>query len=110
MGLIAGVFGWLSWTVWKETDIGGKIIMASTVLPMLLLMVVRAMFGVDEINVYGRRTRVRLRFLFRKSYGRRLMNEITTAVRRRQEAMARREVSTGPGPGPEVSTESLPAL
>lgn len=108
MGLIAGLFGWLSWLIWKEVDMAGKIIGAATVLPLLLVMIVRALFGVDEINVYGRRTRARLRFLFRKSHGRKLMGEITSAVQRRQEAMARRapEASTGP----DVSTESLPVM
>jgi hypothetical protein len=91
-GLIAGVFGWLSWLVWKEEAIVGWGTAALSVLPLLIIMAIRASFGIDEINVYGRRTRARLRFLFRKARARALLGEITEAVRnthaRRQEPVA----------------------
>ena len=108
MGIVAGLFGWVSWLLYKEAALMGEIAAATTVLPLVLVMIMRALLGVDEINVYGRRTRARLRFLFRKSYGRKLLGEITSAVRRRQEAIAPRAPEAPPGP--EISTESLPVM
>ena len=111
MALFAGLLGWMSWLLYKEAPPMGEVAAATTVLPLVLLMILRALLGVDEINVYGRRTRARLRFLFRKSYGRKLLGEITSAVRRRQEAIARRAPEEPPEPpGPEISTESLPVM
>lgn len=104
MGGIAATFGWISWLIFQQEALIGKVVGASTVVPFLLIMVNRAVFGIDEINVYGRRSRARLRFLLRKSYARKLLGEITTAVQHRQTVVPQQQQE------PQVNTESLPVM
>ena len=85
-----------------RTEAGiGWIFFACTGGPLLLVFILRLVIGIDEVNVYSRRSQARLRFFFRKARARALMGEITATVRRRQEAPK--------PPDATVSTESLPA-
>lgn len=89
-GAMALTFILISMMVALSDTTAGLIIGGMTAVPFILLFLLRAIFGVDEVNVYSRRSRARLRFWFRKSRAQELFEEISSAVRRRQDAMARR--------------------
>lgn len=92
-GGLALTFIFVSMMVALSDTTAGLIVGAITALPFILLFLLRAIFGVDEVNVYSRRSRARLRFWFRKGRAQELFEEIARSVRRRQDAMARRSAA-----------------
>jgi hypothetical protein len=110
-GLIALLFGASSLAMGKTDAVVGFAFLLLTAVPVFVAFVARMALGVDEINVYSRRSQARLRFWFRKARARELMNEITAAVRRRQDAVTRATVAgvqrppePAPPPEPEPGT------
>ncbi|HVS29850.1 MAG TPA: hypothetical protein VMS98_00205 [Thermoanaerobaculia bacterium] len=88
-GVLAFLFATLSWAVGRNQALAGWIFFAMSGGPIVLLFLLRLVLGVDEINVYSRRSSARMRFWFRKGRGRQLFDEISRTVRRRQNAMLR---------------------
>ena len=86
IGILAVLCAWMSWAIWTTEATAGWLVAAFTVLPLLIIAALRLILGVDELNVYGRRTRARMRFVFRKRRARELMDEIVATVRARQSA------------------------
>ncbi len=86
-GALAIFFAAVSIAVGLNEQSVGWIMAAITVLPVLLAFALRLALGVDEINVYSRRSQASLRFMFRKSHARALLREIIGSVRRRQHAV-----------------------
>ncbi len=89
VGLIALPFGWMSWGFGRTDALIGLISFAITTAPLVIILLLRATLGVDEINIYSRRSQARMRFFLRKRRAHALLIEITSEVRRRQEAIAR---------------------
>jgi hypothetical protein len=71
-----------------ETSVGSWVFTFFSA-PFLVLVLLRLVLAVDEINVYGRRTSAKLRFWFRKRRARALFDELTATVQRRHDAIAR---------------------
>ena len=76
----------------------GLIFFAVLGVPFLVAIVSRLIFGVDEINVYGRRTRATMRFHWRKQRARTLFHEIANGVRRQQRVAAPPAEARPPSP------------
>ncbi len=108
-GALIVLFGALSIGVGLNEPEAGLVFAGISVLPLLLLFALRLAFGVDEINVYSRRSKASLRFMFRKAHARTLMREITAAVRRRQQAVARTIAPPAPPAPPPPSEITQPA-
>jgi hypothetical protein len=88
-GVLTVLFAALSYAVGTNEAVAGWIVFAMSGGPILLFFMLRLVLGVDEINVYSRRSSARMRFWFRKGYARQLFEEISRTVRRRQDAMLR---------------------
>ena len=88
-GVLAILFAALSYAIGTNEPAGGWIFFSMSAGPILLLFLLRLFLGVDEINVYSRRSSARMRFWFRKGRARQLFDEISRTVRRRQDAMLR---------------------
>jgi hypothetical protein len=86
-GLALG-FGALAVWAAQAEPVAGWTVAAITVPLPLLAFLLRMIFGMDEVNVYSKRTQAALRFLVRKRRARALMNEIGAAVRARQRPFA----------------------
>ena len=65
-----------------------SIVFAFMSLPFLVPLVFRLIFQVDIITVFGRRSRARLRFDFRKARARALFRELAGRIRTRQAEVA----------------------
>jgi hypothetical protein len=85
-GLIAAGFGVLSFLIIKDEAIAGWTVAGITFLPAFLIFATRLIFGIDEVNVYSRRSQANMRFVFRKGRARELMNEIAEVIRQRQQS------------------------
>ena len=79
-------------------------------LPFLIAFLLRAIFGVDVVTVFGRRSKAAIRFRFRKKRARTVYGQICAAVRaaqrRREEEFAAEEVAAQPA----VSAEEQPPM
>jgi hypothetical protein len=83
--------------------------------PFLMAFLVRLIFRVDVITVFGRRTKARMRYGFRKGRAREVFGEIVRAVRRAQEEASRQAAAQAPpaedvplAPPPPASPEPPP--
>ena len=83
-GVMTALCALMAWAIGSSQAMAGWIIAGTTVLPLLLAIILHIVFGTDEINVYGRRSRARIRFGFRKGRARKIMDDIVTTVRERQ--------------------------
>jgi hypothetical protein len=81
---LAGLLAWLSYAIGKGGSPSAGWITA-----------LRLIFGVDQIDVYSRRSHARLRFAFRKARAREVWDQIIAAVRASQENPAS-DVSRAP--------------
>jgi hypothetical protein len=70
----------------KETS--ALIAFAIIAAPFLIAAIVRWMFGVDVVTVFGKRSRARMRFTFRKAYARQIYAEISVKAREAQRRLA----------------------
>lgn len=86
----------------------GLITFAILGIPFLVAIVIRLIAGVDEINVYGRRTRATMRFHFRKERARTMFHEIANAVRRQQRVAPAAAPAPGVMPPPIVPPPFAP--
>ena len=86
VGVVAVLCVIMAWGIWLNSKMAGLLVAGTTALPLFIVIALRAALGVDEVNVYGRRTRARMRFAFRKGRAREVMDEIIAAVRARQSA------------------------
>ena len=94
-GVAAALFGVAAVATAMNERTVGLVLGAVTAGPMLLAFLLRLFFGVNEIDVYSRRSRATLRFMAQENRARRVMKEIADAVRERQQPagakMAERE-------------------
>ena len=74
-------------------------------LPFLIAFVLRAVFGVDVVTVFGRRSKAAIRFRTRKRRAREVYGQICAAVRSAQRAIIPAE---SPAPPPPDSAFPLP--
>lgn len=66
--------------------------------PFVIILMVHLIMKWDEINVYGRRSRATLRFGLRKSFARKLFEELVADVRATQARTAQRQAPPVPEP------------
>jgi hypothetical protein len=87
-------------------------------LPFAVASIVRMIFGVDIVTIFGRRSRARIRYPFRKTKARQVYGQICARVRQVQAQLARQlrdqEAAAPPPPNlpeppaPEVEPEPWP--
>ena len=93
---LAGLLAWLSYAIGKGGSSSAGWITAGVLCgPLILAIALRLIFGVDQIDVYSRRSHARLRFAFRKARAREVWDQIIAAVRASQENPAS-DVSRAP--------------
>ena len=73
-------------------------IFVSLALLFLIPVVIRALRKIDIITVFGKRTKITMRFSFRKERARQLYNEITASVRTTQQRLAAEIAAQEPPP------------
>ena len=73
--------------------------------PFMIAFLVRAIFGIDVVTVFGRRSKATLRFRFRKQRAREVYGQICASVRAAQRAIIPEE---SPAPPPPDSLPPLP--
>jgi hypothetical protein len=79
-------------------------------LPALIAFLLRLMFRLDVITVFGKRTKASIRFRLRKQRARSVYTQITTAVRMAQERMRRELAREETRVEPEVPVEEITDL
>ena len=84
MGSFLAVSTLVAVLVGVQEPLAGWIMFGIMGAPFLLAILLRITFGMDEINVYGRRSQATMRFMFRKARARRLFDDLATATRLRQ--------------------------
>lgn len=77
-------------------------------LPFVLAFLTRAIFGVDVITIFGRRSKARLRYLFFKSQAREMYDHICDTVRFEHARIAEKIAESQPPPRIERTTEEAP--
>jgi hypothetical protein len=108
-GLMAVLFAAMAYAIGRgSTAVVGWWILAVTAGPFLLLFLIRFFLGVDEVNVYSRRSSARLRFWFRKQRALELFKDISNAVRTRQNALTRR--ATAAAAAASAAEDAPPAI
>lgn len=75
----------------------GLVILGLSVLPFILAFLLRLVFGLDVITVYGRRTKAEIHFWFRKARARQVFQEVSRLARERQDRIRAR---SRPAPAP----------
>jgi hypothetical protein len=78
-------FGFVTLVVAAQDGASGGVTALLSVLPLLVLLVLRLVLKVDVITVFGPRTKVELHFWFRKARARQAYQQITRLVRERQQ-------------------------
>jgi hypothetical protein len=80
-------------------------------LPFAAALVLRLVYKVDVVTVYGRRTKAELQFWFRKARARQVHQQITRLVRERQQKLrAARPAPPRPAAAPTVPPEMMPPV
>lgn len=72
----------------SSQEVGVTIFMVGLSFPFLLAVLLRLIFRVDVITVYGRRTKARMKFFFRKALARRIFLNLANETQGRQEKTA----------------------
>jgi hypothetical protein len=67
----------------------GALIVAAFGLPFAAASIVRMLFGVDIVTIFGRRSRARIRYAFSKKKARQVYGQICARVRQAQAQVAR---------------------
>ena len=75
--------------------------------PFWLAFLLRLVFRVDIVTVFGRRTRAEMRFSFRKGRARRVFDSVCRSARRRQEETAA-EAEAAPSDVPREMSPEIP--
>ena len=106
---LSGVFslGFLALVVYLST-LGQPGVIVAVVfgifgLPFFIAFLLRALFGVDVITVFGRRSKAAVRFRLRKQRARQLYGQICAAVR-----SAQREIIPAESPAPPPPDSDFP--
>ena len=86
--ILAAVIAWLSAEGAQDATVGW-ILFSILGGPFLIILLVHLIMKWDEINVYGRRSRATLRFGLRKSFARKVFEELVADVRAAQSRTAR---------------------
>ena len=73
--------------------------------PFLLMALVRTIFRVDVVTVFGKRSRARMRYTFRKERARRVFAELSVRAREAQRILAAEIQAAEPPATPAVSDE-----
>ena len=87
----------------------GALVMLIIGSPIIVACVLRLMFRLDVITVFGRRSRASIRFSLRKQRARTLYAQICAAVKSAQDRMAR-EIAAEDAAATPVVTEELPPM
>lgn len=103
MAVMTAFFGGLTWLIARTEPEAGWIAFAVMGGPFLLALLIRLIFGVDEVNVFGRRSRATLKFTFRKRKARRTFDMIVAEVRSRTTAVPEATPDLAETPAPESS-------
>jgi len=106
-GLAALAAAALSVEIARTEARAGLVLFALFGLPFLLAFVLRATLGVDAVTVYGRRSKARLHFPFRKGRAREVLMQICRSVRQAQQRLAARPAALRAGGGQEGKTQDL---
>ena len=99
LSLLFGVIGSL---VAASSRTAGLAIGAAFVLPLVTLLALRLVLGVDVVTVFGKRTKAEIHFWFRKRRAREVFTLVCRLVRERQGPRPREPVPFSSPPG-EVS-------
>jgi hypothetical protein len=99
--LIISVGGTDSWI--------GALVMLLIGLPAIVSFVLRLMFRLDVITVFGRRSKASIRFGLRKQRARQLYAQICAAVKSAQDRMAR-EIAAEETAAAPPETEEMPPM
>ena len=94
-GLLTAMLGSFSILIARDDAIVGAWVFVLLCAPFLVAFIVRLVLGVDVVTVWGRRSRARMHFTFRKGRARRLFDELAGEIRSRQEAL-RNEITEVP--------------
>jgi hypothetical protein len=73
--------------------------------PFLIMALVRVIARIDVITVFGKRSRARMRYTFRKSYARRIYAEISAKAREAQRRLAADIQAAEPPEAPPLTDE-----
>lgn len=85
----------------------GALVMLALGLPAIVAFVLRLMFRLDVITVFGRRSKAAIRFRLRKERARQLYAQICAAVKSAQDRMAR-EIAAEEATAPPAAEELPP--
>lgn len=88
-------------------ELAGIITFGILAAPFLLMALLRTIFGIEVLTVFGKRSRARMRFAFRRAYAARLFAELTDAVREAQERLAA-EIRANEPPAPPPLDAEIP--
>ena len=76
----------------------------------LLLGLIRLATQVDVVTVFGRRSKASVRFPYRKSYARKIYNEICANTAAAQRKVAHEIAANEPPPEPAIPPEEMPPM
>ncbi|MGA7614366.1 MAG: hypothetical protein WBX15_04225 [Thermoanaerobaculia bacterium] len=99
-GSLALLFVFVSIAVGLNEPIGGTIVFALGGLPFCVVFLIRLIFKVDVISVFGRRTMAQMYFPFRKKQAQEVFNEICAATRAAQRRRTAERPLSAPEPAP----------
>ena len=71
-----------------EFGFGAASVIAGFGIPFLILFLLRLFLPCREVNVFGRRSRARLRFWLRRRRAQEIFDDLSRKIRARQEAVA----------------------
>lgn len=108
-GICSVLFLGIAGAIYASTqELAAALVMVFFAAPFLLGVMLRLIFRVDVITVYGRRTKARMRFFFRKALARQIFLNLANQTLARQEIAA--AVSNPPpvAPAPEPPPPPAP--
>ena len=112
-GLVTAFFFFMGAVVARaggsEAAIAGAIF-AVIGLPTFLAFVIRLLFRVDVITIFGRRSKAAVRFVFRKQHARQLYGSICAKVRQVHRQMEQQYAAAAPEPTPAQPMEEPPPM
>ncbi|MCU1231416.1 MAG: hypothetical protein JWO97_4300 [Acidobacteria bacterium] len=89
-------------------DTTAVIVFSIIAAPFLIMALVRVIARIDVITVFGKRSRARMRFMFRKTYARRIYAEISAKAREAQRRLAADIEAAEPPQAPPLATDEVP--
>ena len=89
MGGFSALFGLIALVMMVNAPRSGLVFALFFVAPFLIPFVLRLILKVDAVTVYGKRSKARVHFAFRKTRAREVYAQICRAVREHQDRLAR---------------------